>query len=73
MEVSGKKILRQWEQKVTIEEPWEFARSLVAMNVRLLICGAIPRYFFDWFQLKEVCVIADQRGPVQEILDKLLQ
>lgn len=52
--------------------PMQQARTLLSLGVEEVICGGIQRRFKEWLVSKGIGVVENQRGRVEEVVDKLL-
>ncbi|MDZ7832009.1 MAG: hypothetical protein U5L07_09695 [Desulfobacterales bacterium] len=57
VETIGDRVLGRRKRPMPYEEPWDLARTLVALNIDQLLCRFMPLHFRDWFERKQVRVI----------------
>ncbi len=73
VETVGDRVLKRQRRSMPHEEPWDMARTLVAMNIDQLVCRFIPLYFRDWFERKQVRVIDYEDGDTQSLPEALMR
>ena len=73
VETAGGEILRRQKRAMPHEEPWDMARTLVALDIDQLVCRFMPLHFRDWFEGKQVRVIDCRGGNLRSTPEPLGQ
>lgn len=69
VEMVGNTVLNRYKRAIFHAEAWDVAHSLVIMNIDQLVCEAIPSYFRDWFESKNIRIIDRQEDKTQHLFE----